>query len=163
MCSSDLLAHEDVHEALPPVIGSSSWLTGDTTPARHTSAFLESLGFPGIIYPDSNSRKPGRDVFNNIVTFENTPVSIERKYEQGGPVGALRMQVGGGDKIKRAAKLIEQLGNHGYSVPHRNFSDWMEEQPIMRRAREGKDASVPHYQLPTERDRKSTRLNSSHT
>lgn len=80
------LKHHDVHESLPPIIGSSDWYKGDTTPERHTSAYLESLGIPGIIYPDASSRKPNRDIRNNIVTFENTPVSILRKYEQGGHV-----------------------------------------------------------------------------
>jgi hypothetical protein len=50
------LKHHDVHENLPPEIGKSSWFTGETTYPQHTSAYLESLGIPGIRYLDEQSR-----------------------------------------------------------------------------------------------------------
>ena len=72
------LGHHEVHESLPPQIGASDWFKGDTSPAQHTSAFLESLGVPGVRYFDQGSRKKGEGT-SNFVVFKPETVEILEK------------------------------------------------------------------------------------
>jgi hypothetical protein len=72
------LGHHEVHESLPPQIGASDWFKGDTSPAQHTSAFLESLGIPGVRYLDQTSRKTGQGT-SNFVVFKPETVEILEK------------------------------------------------------------------------------------
>lgn len=72
------LEHHEVHESLPPQIGASDWFKGDTSPAQHTSAFLESLGIPGVRYLDQTSRKTGQGT-SNFVIFKPETVEILEK------------------------------------------------------------------------------------
>jgi len=81
------LKHPDVHDALPAELPRSSWLTGETTPKRHTADYLRSLDVPGIKYLDGFSRGAGEGT-SNYVMFPGTEdlININRRYEQGGPV-----------------------------------------------------------------------------
>jgi len=93
------LKHHDIHEALPAEVGNSSWYFGDTTPAKHTSQYLNSLEVPGIQFLDANSRKVGQGT-HNIVTFRDDIVNILRKYGIAG-VPAAGLAGAGGDNNGR--------------------------------------------------------------
>ena len=81
------LKHPDVHDALPDELPRSSWLTGETTPKRHTADYLKSLDIPGIKYLDGFSRGAGEGT-SNYVMFPGTEdlININRRYADGGPV-----------------------------------------------------------------------------
>ena len=83
----DALKHPDVHDALPAELPRSSWLTGETTPKRHTADYLKSLDIPGIKYLDGFSRGAGEGT-SNYVMFPGTEdlININRRYANGGPV-----------------------------------------------------------------------------
>jgi len=75
------LEHHEVHESLPPQIGNSDWFKGDTSPAQHTSAFLNSLGVTGVKYLDQASRKDGKGT-SNFVVFDPSTVKILEKNDK---------------------------------------------------------------------------------
>jgi hypothetical protein len=50
------LKDPDVQDFLPAKLPGSDWYTGDTTYPKHASAYLNSLGIPGIKYLDQGSR-----------------------------------------------------------------------------------------------------------
>jgi len=81
-----MLKNSDVHESLPAELPGSSWFTGRTNEAKHTAAYLESLGVPGIKYLDEFSRPgriaPGVTPTNNIVVFPGQLSNVEvlKKY-----------------------------------------------------------------------------------
>lgn len=74
------LKHPDVHESLPPTIGSSDWYKGNTTESRHVAEYLrEHVQLPGIKYLDQGSRASG-DGSRNYVVFDDSLISILKKY-----------------------------------------------------------------------------------
>ena len=75
------LEHHEVHESLPPQIGNSDWFKGDTSPAQHTSAFLNSIGVTGVKYLDQASRKDGKGT-SNFVVFDPATVKILEKNDK---------------------------------------------------------------------------------
>lgn len=87
-----MLKHYDVHEALPAELPGSSWYTGHTNEAKHTAAYLESLGVPGIKYLDEFSRPsriaPGVTPTNNYVVFPGQLPNVEVMKKYGVPATA---------------------------------------------------------------------------
>lgn len=73
------LKHYDVHDSLPAELPGSSWATGATDEAKHTSAYLDSLGIPGIRYLDQASRAAGQGT-SNYVVFNPDTIDILKKY-----------------------------------------------------------------------------------
>ena len=76
------LGHHDVHESLPPQIGASDWFTGNTSPAQHTSAYLNSLGVTGVKYLDQGSRN------SNLTSISRTQLdarinSLQKDVDSG--------------------------------------------------------------------------------
>lgn len=84
-----LLANDYVHETLPEEVGTSSWLTGETTPDRHTSEFLNEKGVHGIKFRDAYSRKDRTaPVTRNYVVFSDKIINIVKKYGIAGALSA---------------------------------------------------------------------------
>lgn len=74
------LKHSDVHETLPPELPGSSWITGATNEQQHTSAYLKSLGIPGMKFLDAGSRKAGEtELTHNYVMFDPTDLKVVGK------------------------------------------------------------------------------------